>query len=380
MAINERKLKDGSSVYRVEILDRYGKWYPKKQFARKSEAKVYEASLLSQKAKGEGTSPANHRDITLSQYFHETWKLEARTKVTEGWRSSQDQMFRDHIEPELGKYKLVEIHKRDIAKLLANLQEKKGLGGQTVQHIYTLLNGIFKYSIEISEIRESNPVLRKFKPHVKEYIPTYLKPDIAREFLEVVADHWLGPAIWIMVGTGLRVGELIGLQCGDLDLVEKRLYLRRQWRRKENRIAEVKNKKAEKPLPIADDLAEYLERKLPPFATQTDWVVQSLKEPGKMASYYTIYSSLKKLCKKHNFPLLTPHGLRHTTSGMWNEKGARKDDLKDLYNHKHDSTTERYNHSVPDRLVHLAKDVRLKKQMTENSKKVSLIIAGEKVE
>jgi integrase len=367
MAIKERKLKDGSIVYRVEVKDPQGKWYPKKQFSRKVDAKLYEASLFAQKGRGEVATEVKHRELTLSEYYHATWKIEARTKVTLGWRASENQMFRDHIEPYLGKAKVIDIHKRDIAKLLADLQEIKGLGGQTVKHVYTMLHGIFKYAIEISEIRDSNPVLGKFKPQVKEYVPKYLKPEDARDFLEAVADHWLGPAIWIMVGTGIRVCELIGLQYGDLDIGNNRLFLRRQWRRKEKRIAEVKNKKAEKPLPIASELAEYLERKLSTKAENTDWVIQSKRYPGEMASYYTIYNTLKALCKQHRFPLLSPHGLRHTTSGIWNERGARKDDLRDLYNHKHESTTERYNHEVPDRLVELARGVRLRKQKTQLS-------------
>jgi integrase len=364
MAIVKRKLKSGGLCYKVFVRDPDGRWYQAKQFERKIDAQQYEAELIQRKSKGERTKKREFREITLSEYYHETWKIEARTKVSLGWRSSENQMFRDHVEPYIGEFKLIEIQKKDIAKLLAELSEKKKLGPQTIKHVHKLLSSIFKYSIEISEIRESNPVLSKFAPKVPKHVPRYLDPNSARDFLEAVSDHWLGPAIWIMMGAGLRVGEVVALQYGDIDLLSLKISLRRQWRRKEKRIAEVKNKEAEKAIPIAVELAEYLREKLSPFTKPSDWVVQSRNKPGQMISYYTIYGTLKKLCIKHNFPLLSPHGLRHTTSGLWNEIGAERGDLRDLYNHKDDSTTERYDHRVPERLNQLGRQVRLKKGKT----------------
>lgn len=363
MAIEKRSLRGGRVAYRVVLRDNKGQWFPKKQFALKTDADIYHASLITKKSQGGAVQATQtRREITLYQYYHEVWKIEARAEVSLGWRSSENQMFRDHVEPYLGRTKLIDIQKQDISKLLAELREIKKLGPQTIKHIYTMLNGIFNYAIEISEIRESNPVLSKFKPKVQKHVPIYFSPNPARDFLEIVSNHWVGPAIWIMMGSGLRVCEVIGLQYGDIDLVSRKISLRRQWRRKEKRIAEVKNKEAEKSIPIAVELAEYLREKLEPSACPTDWIIQSPRYPGKMASYYTIYDNLKRLCKDHNFPLVSPHGLRHSTSGIWNEVGAKIDDLKNLYNHKDDSTTQRYNHEVPERLSELGHRVRLKKK------------------
>jgi len=361
MAVTRRKLKSGFA-YIVQVRDPQGGWYPSKQFSRKEDAKVYEGSLLAQKAKGQTAIQTEFRGVTLSEYYHQTWKIQGRPKVNEGWRSEQDRMFKNHIEPYLGKAVLVEIQKRDIAKLLAELREVKGLAPGMVRHIYILLHSIFEYAVDISEVRDFNPVIKKFKPTVQKKVPTYLGPDLARQFLETVSDHWLGPSIWIMVGTGLRVCELIGLQHGDLDLVTRKLTLRRQWNRKGKKISPVKNKRAETPIPIASDLAEYLQRKLSPLARPTDWVVQRCQQPGEMASYHTIQKALKALCAKHNFPLLTPHGLRHTTSGLWKEAGAHRSDLRELYNHSDDATTRIYDHEVPERLDNIGTLVGLTKK------------------
>jgi integrase len=365
MAITKRKLKSGGVAWKVQVRDKNGKLYPVKQFPTKEAAKPYERELEDLKAKDGEASNSQDRKITLSQFYHNTWKHEGRQKVSEGWRSSQDQMFRDHIEPFLGNAKMIEIQKKDISKLLSRLKEQSELKPATVKQVYTLLSSIFRFSIEIYEIRESNPVLRIFKPEVDEFKRTYLSPERARDFLEVTADHWMGPAIWLMVGTGIRVCELIGLQYGDLDLVNHKLLLRRQWIRKAKKLGPVKNKKAETPIPIPHELADYLKSRLSPLANPTDWVIQRQRQPGAMSSYHTLYRALKRLAEKHQFPLsLSPHGLRHTTSGLWKEHGAQRSDLRDLYNHSDDSTTKIYDHDVPERLRGIASQVRLKKQRT----------------
>lgn len=362
MAIVKKKLKSGEVVYQVLVQDNNGAWFSRKQFRTKNDAEIYEASLITLKSKGGFAKNSQTREMTLSQYYDEVWKIEGRPKVGLGWRSSQDQMFRDHVAPTLGRFSIVEITKQDIAKLFAHLQDVKNLGAQVRIHIYNILNSIFRYSIEISELRDSNPILSRFKPAPAKHVPTYFSPDAARDFLEVVADHWLGPAIWIMMVSGLRVCEVIALQYGDMDLVTLKISLRRQWRRSEKRIALVKNKGAEKSIAIAFELGEYLKGKMSPVAKPTDWVIQSPWTPGQMVSYQALYNALKRLCKTHKFPWVSPHGLRHTTSGLWNEIGAKVGDLKDLYNHKDDSTTERYNHGVTDRLNELGRKVILRKK------------------
>lgn len=48
-----------------------------------------------------------------------------------------------------------------------------------------------------------------------------------RAFLNVAADHRLGPSLWLTAMTGMRRGEVLGLRWSDIDLEAQRLSVQR---------------------------------------------------------------------------------------------------------------------------------------------------------
>ena len=49
----------------------------------------------------------------------------------------------------------------------------------------------------------------------------------AAPFLDVAAEHRLGPALWVTAMTGMRRGEVLGLRWSDIDLEAERLSVQR---------------------------------------------------------------------------------------------------------------------------------------------------------
>lgn len=58
-----------------------------------------------------------------------------------------------------------------------------------------------------------------------------LDVDQARVLLDVLADRPLGAPLDVLLGTGLRVGELLGLRWSDVDLQARRLVVSQQLQR-----------------------------------------------------------------------------------------------------------------------------------------------------
>ena len=75
--------------------------------------------------------------------------------------------------------------------------------------------------------------------------------------------------------------------------------------------------------------------------------------------YHLYYGTLKRICKKSQIKWVATHGLRHSTSQLYLDGGATKDDIQKLFAHSQSYITERYIHDKGSRLQQVAKVIRL---------------------
>ena len=68
---------------------------------------------------------------------------------------------------------------------------------------------------------------------------------------------------------------------------------------------------------------------------------------------------LAKLCKEAGVQKVTPHELRHSCTEVWFSHGASLEDVRSLLGHKCPKTTGTYVHRTDNRLIKLAKEIRL---------------------
>lgn len=353
MAVTKR----GES-WQVRVRDVEGNWLPAETFPTKAQAIARESELMVARNKGRKRMSKTARDMLFEDYW-EKWSSECRENVSVGWQKSQDQMMRDYIMPTLRVQKLVEIDRSDIAKILKKAADK-GLGDQMRIHIFNLLHKMFVDAIEYFEILDSSPVRLSLKPAKPKVIRSFMKPEEARRFLAYVADDYIGPAIWIMMLCGLRIGELQGLQWKNVDLSAGVLFIARQWKSKVKAWGLPKNKEPIR-VPMPPDLVDYLSSKKPLDVDPESVVMKSQKDGGRV-HYDTIEDGIKRLCAAGNFTVLTPHELRHTCSELWIESGATKEDIRRLFNHRSEASTDPYIHKTNERLERISQGVRLGNQ------------------
>ena len=82
-------------------------------------------------------------------------------------------------------------------------------------------------------------------------------------------------------------------------------------------------------------------------------------EGWKMLDYWMYRKILKTYCEEAEVPVIATHGLRHSTSELYQSYGASRDDLRELFAHSSASTTDRYIHHKGDSLEKVAKVIRL---------------------
>jgi integrase len=136
-----------------------------------------------------------------------------------------------HILPVLGARRLASISRADCRQLVATCREK-GLKVASLYGVQRTLSGVLSQAVE-DEILTANPAFRMGKylrqgdePR-REIHP--LTREEAQTFLEVIRDHSPEHEAFFLCAlrTGMRLGELLGLQWADVDLAGRFIEVQR---------------------------------------------------------------------------------------------------------------------------------------------------------
>lgn len=228
-----------------------------------------------------------------------------------------------------------------------------GCSKQTVLHIYNLLHKIFADAVEEYEFLDFNPVKAKYRPKLRKALRQFLKPDEARRLMQVCQGHWLGPAIWIGLLSGLSPSEIQALTWGSVNLVDRHITIKAAYIRKTKTLQPYPKQGEWGRAPMPQVLIDYLLPKRRQLSSQ--FVACGPK--GEMLSYHSFYSGLKRLCREAGVTAVTPHELRHSCTELYVELGASLEDLRRLLNHKSSSVTATYVHQTNERLQKIATEV-----------------------
>lgn len=137
-------------------------------------------------------------------------------------------MYNQFVRPGFGKYRIQSIKKSDVKRFYNNLADDKGLQASTIDSIHTILHQVFDMAVDDDYIRNNptNNVLKELKKShcFKTEKRRGLTQDEQALFLSFLRKnheyaHWY-PVFAVMVGTGLRAGEVTGLRWCDIDLDE----------------------------------------------------------------------------------------------------------------------------------------------------------------
>lgn len=339
--------------YTVRVRDPLGSWYEAETFDRKIDAEKYELELIQRRLTGSNAVSLEQRSMTFSQYW-EKWKVECRTRVSLGWKQSQDTVSRKYTLPYLGDRRLAEIRSPDIGVLLHTLQ-KRGLSEQSLLHVYNLLHKMFEDAVEFYELIALNPVRKRFRPKVYRTEREFLNPTEAWKLLEVARHHPKGAVVWISVLSGLRPGEVQALRWSSIDFERNQILIRATYNKKTRTMQDHPKQKDWGRAPMPKPLWEFLKEKSK-GKNPDELVVQG--QTGKMLVYeHFVTHELPRLCKEAGVKRVTPHELRHTCTELYVQAGASAEDLRRLLNHKSLSATLRYIHRTDERLQSIAEKV-----------------------
>jgi integrase len=227
------------------------------------------------------------------------------------------------IQPRFGTWPIARIDHEAIQRWV-NEMSASGLGPRTVRWTHTVLKLTLDHALADGRLIAKNPATRTKFPPMRRATHTYLS---ARE-VAALADACgaQGDVVLILAYTGLRFGQLTGLNVEDVDLDARRIRVRRSITQVGGRLVEGNPKSAvgRRSVPIPERLAPALKARLdgrPPAApaiASPRWSLLGLENWKRAVNWR---SAISKICRE----TLRVHDLRHTYASLSRRAGA---DLK----------------------------------------------------
>lgn len=287
-------------------------------------------------------------------------------------------MYDHFVREGFGTRKIGEIKYSDVRYFYYHLLNEKGLQANTVDTIHTILHPTFQLAVRDDIIRTnpSDGVMAEIKKKAgkNKGVRHALTLEQQRAFMDYIAQnpiycHWL-PLFTVLLGTGCRIGEVIGLRWKDLDF-ENRLisinhsvtYYAREERKSYFAVSLPKTEAGIRTVPMMDVVyeafqEEYEVQKENGFnSTVIDGMTGFIfcNRFGNIHNPQTINRTIKRILENHNAeevlkakrdrrqPVIIPHfschHLRHTFCTRFCENETNIKVIQSVMGHANIETT-----------------------------------------
>lgn len=187
------------------------------------------------------------------------------------------------------------------------------------------------------------PVLRGIYQRTEKIPKIYTDREV--ELLVAKSKGWLQAAIALGGYAGLRVGEVLALEVGDVDLEAGRLFVRRAL--SDGEVSTTKSGK-QRVVPLAAPLVGVLRAAMKDKLPKARVIVRAT---GKCPLRQNVYTSLRTMQKRLGLQPRSFHSLRHSFCTVLLRTGAHIDIVRRLAGHSDLSVTQRYLHTSGDELA-----------------------------
>ena len=299
-------------------------------------------------------------DSYADKWLRDYARIECKTSTADGYEG----VLRQYLRPRFGAKRLDEIRRDDIKAMINDLIAKE-LSRNTIRNALCPIRGMFNYAIEDGTL-ESNPAARLGRftrtARAEETKGIALTAAEAYQFLEaaklVCSDYY---ALFLTaLRAGLRRGELVALQWGDIQLGRDEqdnnrfILVRHNYVRREHTTT--KSKKTRR-VDLSRELRRVLveirdTRLLEAFLAGKNDISEDLVFPSPAGSildpdnlYHRYFKTvLTKAClRKIRF-----HDLRHTFGSLLIQSGASIVYVKEQMGHSSiQVTVDTYGHLIP---------------------------------
>lgn len=327
---------------------------PTKTFKTLAAAEEHLLTVRLQIVRGEYKEPSRR---TLAEYFPEWSERQLRNgkwESSSAWRVRRDWAMHYQDSP-IAHVPIAKITRRMCQEFADSIAEqphpkdpsRRRYAPSSVRLILTVLSGILEAAFK-QEMIDRNPAFHLELPQPKKQKKGIWSAKQAQQFLASVEGTEYAALWWLMLTSGCRVGEAIGLHWSAIDFEQHRIMWGRTLRRQlDGTFAIGEGTKAsdvEEPVPMIPEVERRL-RELQRASRQRtvvdlDGLVFERPDgkPGPLTEGQ-VRSRFEKLRIAAGLPRITLHGTRHTAAMLLKALGVSDSVVKDILRHQSIVTT-----------------------------------------
>ena len=340
---------------------------------------IYASTLEELRAKEEQITVDVHdgiktetRMVTVNEMF-DLW-CDLKRGIKDNTFQNYKYMYNLFIRPNFGKMRITMVKKTDVKRFYNTLADGKILKVSTIDTLHNILHQVFDMALNDNYIRlnpTDNMLKELKKAHnfsvEKRKALTIPEQELFMRFLKESTqyNHWY-PIFAVMLGTGMRVGELTGLRWCDIDFDEDLISVNHTlvfYNHGDNKgctfsINTPKTEAGNRTIPILPSVKEALKMQQE-FDVKCSVSIDGYSDFifvnrfGATQHQGTLNKAIKRIIRdcndevllksKEKDPVLLPpfscHSLRHTFTTRAVESGMNVKVLQEVLGHKDISTT-----------------------------------------
>ena len=312
-----------------------------KDFKTEEEAKQYLASINYQK---ENPLYIEHNGIPFCEMMKANERLKLETNQTTEVTYLRNMQIIEQIEKyPIGQERIDEITSDE---LQAFMNAHKHLSNSSINKLYQQLNTTFRIAINKGYMMR-NPMVNVLKPRSdkldkKVRALTYEEQQLLTNYLlnKDISECMYKNVYLIQMFMGLRVSEVLALTFKDIDLKDKKIYVKRTLSKDElgHTIMgrTTKTYAGKRVVPIPDFLVESIVEQMQYADNQINNDEKLLFKPNdrKYTKRENVNTELKRLLKRYfGIEDITTHSLRHTFGTRCIESGMQPVVVQRLMGH-----------------------------------------------
>ena len=282
--------------------------------------------------------------VATFEEFLERWKTEILTKQKPSSARAVKSHLRCYVVPQLGKLRLEQFGVENQQTFISRITEK-GVSRKTVLNILGTLSSILTtarnwgYNCDQIDVEKLKLPLRGARHEARHFTVDQL-----HKILSIAEEPWR-TLFCILTMDGLRAGEALGLQWGDIDLDRKLLHVRRSaWYGK---IQTAKSETSETVLPIPTPLATILQEYRAQWQPNPQGFLFVTRNGRPPSSNKVVEYHLWTILDALGIPRCGLHAFRHTHTALLLDSGATPKVAQRQLRHSDARTTlEIYGHVV----------------------------------
>lgn len=322
------------------------------------------------------------KSVTLSEWFEEWFAKYKAPMLKDGGSPSYKRKFLNYYGTRIGSKPLADIRQIHVQTAIADML-KEGRTSRSVREATGILQSCVEAAIA-NGLMFLNPVLGVMIPKcekVERRVLTVEEQEIFLGYLKATKS-WYEEMYKFMLLTGMRIGEVGGLQWEDVDFTSRFIYVKRSLTyqyedgKKIMRLTSPKTENSVRKIPFFGETREVLEKQFEKVKRKREDLGKRWRQPeeygnlvfltsmGSPIGRYSIESDMRYVTQQindmlktealysggipKNFERVHPHALRHTFATRCFEKGMTPRAVQEIMGHANYNTTVSYTHVLDD--------------------------------